>query len=35
VLRDKVFKYLSQRAAEMQKEDLGARGPVRVPEVEA
>lgn len=34
-LRDKIFKNMSQRAAEMLKEDLEARGPVRVSEVEA
>ena len=34
-LRDKVFKNMSQRAAEMLKEDLEAKGPVRVAEVEA
>jgi flagellar motor switch protein FliG len=34
-LRDKVFKNMSQRAAEMLKEDLEARGPVRVADVEA
>ena len=33
-LRDKVFKNMSQRAAEMLKEDLEARGPVRLSEVE-
>jgi len=34
-LREKVFKNMSQRAAEMLKEDLEAKGPVRVSEVEA
>jgi flagellar motor switch protein FliG len=33
-LREKVFKNMSQRAAEMLKEDLEAKGPVRVSEVE-
>ncbi len=33
-LREKVFKNMSQRAAEMLREDLEARGPVRVSEVE-
>jgi flagellar motor switch protein FliG len=33
-LREKVFKNMSQRAAEMLKEDLEARGPVRVSDVE-
>ena len=33
-LRDKVFKNMSQWAAEMLKEDLEARGPVRLSEVE-
>ncbi len=33
-LRDKVFKNMSQRAAEMLKEDLEAKGPVRLSEVE-
>jgi flagellar motor switch protein FliG len=33
-LRDKVFKNMSQRAAEMLKEDLESKGPVRVSEVE-
>ena len=34
-LREKVFKNMSQRAGEMLKEDLEAKGPVRVSEVEA
>jgi flagellar motor switch protein FliG len=34
-LREKIFKNMSQRAAEMLKEDLEAKGPVRVSEVEA
>ena len=34
-LRDKIFKNMSTRAAEMLKEDLEAKGPVRVSEVEA
>ncbi|MDR2165790.1 MAG: flagellar motor switch protein FliG [Zoogloeaceae bacterium] len=34
-LRAKIFKNMSQRAAEMLKEDLESRGPVRVSEVEA
>lgn len=33
-LRDKVFKNMSQRAAEMMKEDLESKGPVRLSEVE-
>ena len=33
-LREKVFKNMSQRAAEMLREDLEAKGPVRVSEVE-
>lgn len=33
-LRDKIFKNMSQRAAEMMKEDLEAKGPVRLSEVE-
>ena len=33
-LRDKIFKNMSQRAAEMLKEDLEAKGPVRLSEVE-
>jgi flagellar motor switch protein FliG len=33
-LREKIFKNMSQRAAEMLREDLEARGPVRVSEVE-
>jgi len=35
VLRDKVFKNMSSRAAETLKEDLEGRGPVRLSEVEA
>ena len=34
-LREKVFKNMSQRAAEMLREDLEAKGPVRISEVEA
>jgi len=34
-LKEKVFKNMSQRAAEMLKDDLEAKGPVRVTEVEA
>jgi flagellar motor switch protein FliG len=34
-LRERVFKNMSQRAAEMLREDLEAKGPVRVSEVEA
>jgi flagellar motor switch protein FliG len=34
-LRDKIFKNMSSRAAEMLKEDLEAKGPVRLSEVEA
>ncbi len=33
-LRDKIFKNMSQRASEMLKEDLEAKGPVRLSEVE-
>jgi flagellar motor switch protein FliG len=33
-LRDKIFKNLSSRAAEMLKEDIGASGPVRMRQVE-
>lgn len=33
-LRDKIFKNMSQRAAEVLREDLESRGPVRVSEVE-
>lgn len=33
-MRDKIFKNMSQRAAEMLKEDLEAKGPVRLSEVE-
>jgi flagellar motor switch protein FliG len=34
-LKEKVFKNMSQRAAEMLKDDLEAKGPVRISEVEA
>ena len=34
-LRDKIFRNMSQRAAEMMREDLEMRGPVRLSEVEA
>jgi len=34
-LREKFFSNMSQRAAEMMREDLEARGPVRLSEVEA
>ena len=34
-LREKIFKNMSQRAAEMLREDLEAKGPVRVSEVES
>ncbi|RJX34167.1 MAG: flagellar motor switch protein FliG [Oxalobacter sp.] len=34
-LRDKIFKNMSQRAAEMMREDLDSKGPVRLSEVEA
>ncbi|MCK6405498.1 MAG: flagellar motor switch protein FliG [Rhodocyclaceae bacterium] len=34
-LREKIFKNMSQRAAEMLREDLEARGPVRLSEVES
>ena len=34
-LRDKIFKNMSQRAAEMLRDDLDAKGPVRISEVEA
>lgn len=34
-LREKIFKNMSQRAGEMLREDLEAKGPVRVSEVEA
>ena len=33
-LREKIFKNMSQRAAEMLREDLESRGPVRLSEVE-
>lgn len=35
VIKEKVFKNMSQRAAEMLRDDLEARGPVKVAEVEA
>jgi len=34
-MREKVFRNMSQRAAEMLREDLESRGPVRLSEVEA
>jgi flagellar motor switch protein FliG len=34
-LREKIFKNMPQRAAEMMREDLDAKGPVRLSEVEA
>lgn len=34
-LRDKIFKNMSQRAAEMMREDLESKGPVRLSQVEA
>ena len=34
-LKEKIFKNMSQRAAEMLKDDLEAKGPVRISEVEA
>ena len=34
-LRDKIFRNMSQRAAEMMREDLESKGPVRLSEVEA
>lgn len=34
-MREKIFKNMSTRAAEMLREDLEARGPVRLSEVEA
>jgi len=34
-LKEKIFKNMSQRAAEMMKEDLESRGPVRLSDVEA
>jgi len=34
-LKEKIFKNMSQRAAEMLRDDLEARGPVRLSEVEA
>ena len=33
-LREKIFKNMSQRAAEMMREDLESKGPVRLSEVE-
>ena len=34
-MREKIFKNMSSRAAEMLREDLESRGPVRLSEVEA
>ena len=34
-LRERIFKNMSQRAAETLREDLEAKGPVRISEVEA
>jgi len=34
-MREKIFKNMSQRAAEMLREDLEAKGPVKLSEVEA
>ena len=34
-MREKIFKNMSQRAAEMMKDDLEAKGPVKLSEVEA
>ena len=34
-LREKIFKNMSQRAAEMMREDLESKGPVRLSDVEA
>jgi flagellar motor switch protein FliG len=34
-MREKIFKNMSQRAAQMMREDLEAKGPVRLSEVEA
>jgi len=34
-LKQKIFKNMSQRAADMMKDDLEAKGPVRLSEVEA
>jgi flagellar motor switch protein FliG len=34
-LRDKIFRNMSQRAAEMMREDLESKGPVRLSEVES
>ena len=34
-LREKIFKNMSQRAAEMMREDLESKGPVKLSDVEA
>ena len=34
-MREKIFKNMSQRAAEMMRDDLESKGPVRLSEVEA
>jgi flagellar motor switch protein FliG len=34
-LREKIFRNMSQRAAEMMREDLESKGPVKLSEVEA
>jgi flagellar motor switch protein FliG len=34
-MRDKIFKNMSSRAAEMLRDDLESKGPVRISEVEA
>jgi flagellar motor switch protein FliG len=34
-MREKIFRNMSQRAAEMMREDLESKGPVRLSEVEA
>jgi flagellar motor switch protein FliG len=34
-MREKIFKNMSSRAAEMMKEDLESKGPVKLSEVEA
>ena len=34
-IREKIFKNMSQRAAEMLREDLESKGPVKLSEVEA
>jgi flagellar motor switch protein FliG len=34
-MREKIFKNMSQRAAEMMRDDLDSKGPVRLSEVEA